>query len=88
MQKKDILYLRFYFDHWKALLALRTNRGCVNLEKSASRSFIKLMWFKNENVFFMFVPDQVSQALTFYAEMMLRVLFLFYSYTIVMQMRI
>lgn len=80
INKKAIIYLRRYFGHWKAFLALRTNRGCVNLEKSASRSFIKLSWFKKENVFFMFVPNQVTQTLTFYAEVTLRVLFLFYSF--------
>lgn len=53
-----------YFNHWKALLALRTNRGCVNFEKSASRSFIKLLWFKQGIEFFMFVPNQVSQTLS------------------------
>lgn len=76
-KKKVIIYFRRCPDHWKGLLALRTNRGCVNLEKSASRSFIKLLCFKKENAFFIFMPKQISQRLTFYAEMTLRALFHF-----------
>lgn len=75
--KKDIIYFRRCPDHWKGLLALRANRGYVNLEKSASRSFIKLLCFKKENAFFIFLPKQISQRLTFYAEMTLRALFHF-----------
>lgn len=57
----------------KALQSLEGSPGSQDqqrlceLWKSASRSFIKLLWLKQENVFSMFVPSQVSRC--FLAEM-------------------